>query len=135
MPGSDSTRATDLLDDQAPEPRQRDGADRAARSARPPRRRAANQTAVKKTVQAYQDDSRVRRVTSPLSDQGADQLTKDGKIAYISLNLRDGPAELDEEEADSLIAVADPARAPGSTSPPAPTSARRSRSRRPSRAR
>ena len=136
IPGSDSTRATDLLDERSsraePTARSRSRCRRHG-PARPGRQQDGGQG---DRQGATGRTPRVRSVTSPFSEEGSEQLTKDGTIGYISLNLRDGPAELDEEEADSLIAR----RRPGDARRDrrrrrAPTSARRSRSRRPSRAR
>src|SRR5262249_27781692 len=44
---------------------------------------------------------------------GANNITKDGKIAYISVALKESSGALDDEEADRVFAKADPAREAG----------------------
>ena len=112
IPGSDSTAATDLLDDKFPE--QANGTVQIALEAGQGKLdQGANAKAINETVKAYKQRDDVNSVVSPLSDEGADQLSKDKKIAYIQLTLEPGPAELEEDEANDLIAVADPAKRAG----------------------
>ena len=113
LPGSDSTRATDLLD--AKLPSRANGSVPVALDAGSGARldRGADKTAVDDTVRAYRQDPRVRNVTGPFSTEGSDQLSKDGRYGYINLSVRAGPGELDEEDADALIARAEPARRAG----------------------
>ncbi len=73
---------------------------------------------------------------SPLSKAGKAALSKDGKIGYISVTLDEGPSDLTEEEAQTIIDAADPASDAGLDGRrPAATSARRSRSPTPRAAR
>ena len=44
---------------------------------------------------------------SPLEQAGSAALSKDGKIAYISVTLDEGPSDLTEEEAQTVIDAAD----------------------------
>ncbi len=108
IPGSDSTRATDLLDDKLPS-RANGIVPIALKSDQGRLDEGANRTAVKQVVQNYKQDPSVRSVVSPFSSAGADDLSKDALYAYISLNLRPGPDDLDEGEAEALIALAEPA--------------------------
>jgi len=112
IPGSDSTHATNLLENKLPS-RQNGSVPIALQVTSGRLDQGANKTAVDETVKRYRGDSRIKSVTSPFSDEGSEQLTKDGTIGYINLYLRDGPSELDEEEADALIAEAEPARRAG----------------------
>ena len=112
IPGSDSTKATDLLD--AKLPNKANGTVPIALKATKGRLdQGANKTAVKQVVQNYKEDPEVRSVVSPYSDAGADDITKDGVYAYISLTLRDGSDTLEEDEAEQLIALSDPAEKAG----------------------
>ena len=113
IPGSDSTRATDLLD--AKLPSRANGSVPVAMDAGKGSRldRGSDKQAVDATIRAYRQDPRVRSVTSPFSAEGADQLTKDGRYGYINLSVREAPADLTEEEAEELVARADPLRRAG----------------------
>jgi len=114
IPGSDSTAATDLLDDKLPE-RANGTVPIALESGGGRLDQGANATAIKRVVDDYKKSSEVNDVVSPLSAAGADQLTKDGKIGYIQLTLEPDPADLDEDDANDLIAIADPAEKAGIT--------------------
>ena len=107
IPGSDSTRATDLLDARLPS--RANGTVPVAMKVSSGRLdQGSNEQAVKETMKRYRNDERVREVTSPFSEEGADQLNKAATIGYISLNLKPGPADLDEEDAQELIDEAEP---------------------------
>jgi len=112
IPGSDSTRATNLLD--AKLPKEANGmVPIAMKSTGSPLDQGANKSAIQQVVQNYKGDDRVRDVVSPFSDEGSDQITKDAKYAYIALSLKDGQDTLDEDEADALIALSEPAERQG----------------------
>jgi putative drug exporter of the RND superfamily len=53
------------------------------------------------------------RVVSPLSAAGRSQLTSDGNIGYISLNLKDSSSALSTTDANAIVATANPAKAAG----------------------
>jgi RND superfamily putative drug exporter len=67
------------------------------------------------TVSALRKDPAVRSATSPLSKDGAALLAKDKTTGYIALSLRPSPSELTTDEAQRIVAHADPARAAGLT--------------------
>ena len=112
IPGSDSTRATDLLDNKLPG-KANGTVPIAMKSNGSPLDQGAEKAAIQQVVQNYKGDDGVRSVVSPFSQEGSDQITKDGKYAYINLSLRDGQDTLDEDEAEDLIALADPAEKQG----------------------
>ena len=108
LPGTDSQAATNLLSDKFPD--QANGsvpiALRAPEGAKlsDPKYKKPIQTVVK----AYSKDPAISQATGPFSEQGASQLNKKHTIGYISLNLKDGPSELNVEEAQRIIDVAQP---------------------------
>ncbi|HYI80850.1 MAG TPA: MMPL family transporter [Thermoleophilaceae bacterium] len=65
------------------------------------------------TVAALKQDQDVRSATSPLSSSGSSLLTKDAAIGYIALSLRPSPSELSTDDAERIVALADPARKAG----------------------
>lgn len=113
IPGSDSTRATDTLDDYLPNqangtvPIVLETTDGSKLSQSP------NAGAVNRTKKSLEANAYVREATSPLDADGADYLSDDGRIGYISLTLTLAPADLDESEAEDVIAAADPAKRAG----------------------
>jgi RND superfamily putative drug exporter len=112
IPGSDSTRATNLLEDKLPQ--QANGTVPIAMEATSGTLDAgANRTAVEETVKAYKRSADVNTVVSPLTDSGSDQLSKDGRFGYISLTLDLSPTELDQGDADDLIDLSEPAKRAG----------------------
>jgi RND superfamily putative drug exporter len=108
LPGTGSTKATDLLADKLP--KQQNGtvpivlvADSGTLDA------GANQKAVNDTVKSLGAANGVEKAVSPLSSKGADALSKDKKTGYISLTLTDGPGDLEEDDANEIIDAAQPA--------------------------
>ena len=112
LPGSDSTRATDLLDQKLPD-RANGTVPIALRARNGKLDEGADKAAVKQVVKAYRASPDVRDAVSPFSEAGADNLSKDRTIGYIALNLGPGPGDLDEDQANALIALADPAKQAG----------------------
>ena len=110
LPGSDSQAATDLLQERFPS--QANGTNPVVLTA--PGGAKLDESRYKQpiddTLKALRDDPDVRSATSPLSSKGADQLSKDKTIGYISLNLRPSPSQLSTDEAERIVALADPAR-------------------------
>src|SRR5215213_8466013 len=108
LPGTDSQAATNLLSDKFPD--QANGsvpiALRAPEGAKlsDPKYKKPIQTVVK----AYSKDPAITQATGPFSEQGASQVNKKRTIGYISLNLKDSPSELNVEEAQRIIDVAQP---------------------------
>jgi RND superfamily putative drug exporter len=114
LPGTDSQRAADVLE--------RDfgattaagtnpivlAAPRGAKLTDAPYRGAVQQLAA-----AYARDRGVVTVVDPLTPAGGAQLSRDGRIGYLSLALRAGPTELTLDEAQRLLDVADAAQRAG----------------------
>jgi RND superfamily putative drug exporter len=114
LPGTGSTEATDLLDERLP--KDANGSVPIVLEASSGKLTdGSNSRAVDRTVDLLKRNEYVLRATSPLSREGEDALSKDERIGYISVTLTLGPDELDESEADSVIAAADPARDAGLT--------------------
>ncbi len=113
LPGTDSTIATELLEDNLPEQAYGSNplvleAPRGARLTESKYSAAVAETA--KNLEALND---VNSATSPLSPQGANFLSKDERVGYIPVVLGIGPGEIDEEEAQRILDAARPARAAG----------------------
>ncbi len=113
LPGTDSTIATELLEDNLPEQAYGSNplvleAPRGDKLTEPKYSAAVAETA--KNLEALND---VNSATSPLSPQGANFLSKDQRVGYIPVVLGIGPGEIDEEEAQRILDAARPARAAG----------------------
>jgi uncharacterized membrane protein YdfJ with MMPL/SSD domain len=108
LPGTDSQAATNLLSDKFPE--QANGSVPIAQRA--PQGHKLSDLKYKKPIQrvvkAYSKDPAITQATGPFGEQGADQLNKKRTIGYISLNLKDSPSQLNVEEAQRIIDVAQP---------------------------
>src|SRR5260221_4874738 len=111
--GTDSTVATELLEDNLPE--QAYGSNPLVMEAprggtlTEPKYSAAVAEPVKR-LEALPD---VNAAVSPLSPEGANFLSKDRTIGYIPVVLGLGPGEIDEEQAGRILDSAQPARAAG----------------------
>ena len=112
LPGTDSTIATELLEDDLPEhayvsnplvPEAPPGKLTDAKY-------AAAVAETEKKLNALGD---VNSAVSPLSPQGAAFLSKDKSIGYFPVVLSVGPGEIDEEEAEKILDAAGPARQAG----------------------
>lgn len=108
LPGTDSTAATDLLQDELP--KQANGTvpivlhvDSGSLDS------GSNKQAVDATVTSLKNTDGVQSVLSPFSSKGSANLSKDKQTAYISTTLSISQADLDEDEANEIIAAADPA--------------------------
>jgi RND superfamily putative drug exporter len=113
LPGTNSTAATDLLDDRLPQ--QANGTNPVVLEAPQGQKltSGANRKAVDETVKSLERNQYVRSAVSPLSRAGKDALSKDERIGYISVLLTIGPDEIDEDQANEIIDAADPAREAG----------------------
>jgi putative drug exporter of the RND superfamily len=113
LPGTDSQQATDVLS--AHFPAQANGTNPVVLKA--PQGAKLTDSKYKKpiddTIAAFKQDPDVRDATSPLSSQGRDLLAKHERIGYIALNLSASPSELTTDDANRIIALADPARDAG----------------------
>jgi putative drug exporter of the RND superfamily len=112
IPGSNSTSAQDLLQDRLPQ--EANGTNPVVMKTESGRLDdAANSKVVNETVKSLQNAPGVISVVSPLSSEGADALSKNGRIGYISVTLDEGPADLDEDEAQEIVDATDPAKDAG----------------------
>jgi putative drug exporter of the RND superfamily len=112
LPGSGSTRATDLLDRGLP--KEANGSNPIALE--PPSGKltsAANERVVDATVKSVERAPHVIRAVSPLTQRGADALSRDKRIGYLAVTLDVGPGDLDDDEASTVLDAASPARDAG----------------------
>jgi RND superfamily putative drug exporter len=112
LPGTDSTTATELLEDDLPE--QAYGSNPLvfeAPKGQLTQPRYAN--AVDETAARLNELGEVNSAVSPLSPKGAAFLSEDGSIGYIPVVLDVGPGEIDEAQAQRILDAAKPARAAG----------------------
>src|SRR5690242_7091071 len=111
LPGTGSQSATDLLDKYLPA--QANGSVPIVLQSDTSLAEGQNAPAVNDTVKSLSQNQYVQSVVSPFSQEGADQITKDGKIAYINLALNVSSGALDDDEANSVLDAAEPARTAG----------------------
>ncbi len=112
LPGTDSTIATELLEDNLPE--QAFGNNPLViRSDGAPLTSAKYSAAVSETAKRLQAMGDVNSAVDPLSPAAADLLSKDKKIAYIPVYLDAGPSELTEDQAQAVLDAGGPARGVG----------------------
>jgi putative drug exporter of the RND superfamily len=112
LPGTDSTAATELLEDNLPG--QAFGSNPLViASSGPPLTSAKQAEAVRATARRLQALPDVNSAVDPLSREGAAFLSKDQRIAYVPVYLGTGPGELTEEEAQSVLDAGEPAEAAG----------------------
>jgi RND superfamily putative drug exporter len=108
LPGTESTDATNLLDDYLPH--QANGTNPVALKAPSGKLTdSANSKVVRETVRSLEDSAEVRSAVSPLSPAGKDALSDDETIGYISVTLIDSPSSLTEEEAEDVVDATSPA--------------------------
>jgi putative drug exporter of the RND superfamily len=114
LPGTGSTKAQDLL--QSKLPKQAYGTNPIVLQA--PKGKltsSANSKAVGATVKSLKKEPGVVRAVSPLSKKGAEALSKNKQIGYISVTLSEGPSDLTKEDAESIIDATSPASDAGLT--------------------
>src|SRR3954454_17324998 len=107
LPGTGSQSATDLLDKYLPE--QANGSVPIVLESGTSLAAGTNKQAVENTVKSLAQNQYVQQAVSPFSQQGASDITKDGKIAYIAAALKVSSGDLDDDEANSVLDSADPA--------------------------
>ncbi len=113
LPGTDSTIATELLEDNLPEQAYGSNplvleAPRGAKLTEP-----KYSAAVAETVKRLQALGEVNSAVSPLSPAGKEFLSRSEQVGYIPVVLGIGPGDIDEEEAERILDSAEPARAAG----------------------
>ena len=113
LPGTDSNAATNLLEQRFPS--QANGINPVVLRVPDGGKITASKfkTPIDDTVKALKADPDVRSATNPLSSDGKANLAKQGDIAFIALNLKPSPSELSLDDANRLVALADPARHAG----------------------
>jgi putative drug exporter of the RND superfamily len=112
IPGSGSTDAQDLLQDNLPN--QANGTNPVVmETAHGTLDAGANEKAVKATVKSLKKAPHVISAISPLSKDGAGALSKDKRIGYISLTIDLSPSDLTEDQANEIIDAEAPARDAG----------------------
>jgi putative drug exporter of the RND superfamily len=112
LPGTGSTRATELLEDNLPE--QAYGSnplvfETSTGKLTDPRYAEA----IDKSATRLEALPEVNSAVSPVSPAGAAFLSEDERIGYIPVILGIGPGEIDEREAQQILDSAGPARAVG----------------------
>jgi len=113
LPGTGSTLATELLEDNLPE--QAFGSNplvfqaKAGASLTEPKYANAINQSVKR-LNALHD---VNSAVNPLSPQGAPFLSKDRSVAYVPVVLGVGPGQLTEAQAQAVLSAGEPAEAAG----------------------
>jgi RND superfamily putative drug exporter len=114
LPGTGSTEAQDLLKSKLP--KQAYGTNPVVLQAnRGKLTDSANSKAVDATVKSLKAEPLVIQAVSPLSAEGSAALSKDKTIAYISVTLSEGPADLSKEDAENVIDATSPASDAGLT--------------------
>jgi putative drug exporter of the RND superfamily len=111
LPGTGSQSATDLLDKYLPE--QANGSVPIVLESSSSLAEGQNKQAVDDTVKSLSQNQYVQSVISPFSAQGQNDITKDGTIAYIAVALNVSSGDLDDDEANSVLDAAQPARDAG----------------------
>jgi len=112
LPGTDSTAATELLEDNLPAQAYGNNP-LVIRSRQGKLTEPAASAAVGKTVKRLEGMPDVLSAISPLSKQGVNFLSKDQTIGYIPVYLRVGPGELTEDQAEGVLEAGAPAEAAG----------------------
>ena len=111
LSGADSQRATDLLSAKLPE--RAYGTVPVVLHAARGGKLTDHREAVDATVRSLQGAEHVVSAVSPLSDEGAALLSKDGTIGQVALSLDVGSGDLTVDAAEAISEAADPARAVG----------------------
>src|SRR5687767_13934337 len=108
IPGSDSTRATNLLE--AKLPKQANGTVPIVLEAPSGKlTTGANRRAVQAAVDSLKRNQYVRDLISPLTSEGSGQLAEKDSVGLISLYLTLGSGDLTDDEASEVFDAADPA--------------------------
>ncbi len=112
LPGTDSTIATELLEDNLPE--QAFGSNPLVFEAPQGKKltEAKYAAAIGETVKRLEAIHYVNSAASPLTE-GSQTLSKDLRVGYIPVVLSIGPGEIDEAQAERILDAAKPAEAAG----------------------
>jgi RND superfamily putative drug exporter len=69
--------------------------------------------AITSAYDAYAKDPAVQSAVGPFTSDGGAQVSKDGKVAYISLTLKESASDLSIANAQDILDVATPAESTG----------------------
>jgi putative drug exporter of the RND superfamily len=109
LPGTDSTKATDVLESRLPD--QAYGSNPLVLEAGHGKLTdSKNEKAVDATVKEVRQTPHVIKAVNPLDDKGSAFLSKDKKIAYIPVTLDVGQSDLTKDDAQAVLDAGDPAR-------------------------
>ena len=112
LPGTGSTQAQDLLQDNLP--KQANGTNPVVMETSTGKLTTGkNEQAVKATVSSLKKAPHVISAVSPLSSEGAGALSKDKRIGYVSVTIDLSSSDLTEDEANEIIDAESPARDAG----------------------
>jgi RND superfamily putative drug exporter len=112
LPGTGSQSATDLLGDRFPG--QAYGSNPIVVATESGKLTDSKYSkAIKSSVSALKKTPHVTAAVSPLSTIGANALSKDKRIGYISVTLDVGQGSITEDEASAVLDAADPAKKAG----------------------
>jgi putative drug exporter of the RND superfamily len=108
LSGTGSTKAQNLLSDHLPT--QANGTNPVVMKAETGKiTDSKNKQAVEDTVKSLRKVDIVQRAVSPFSDAGKGAISKDKKIAYISVTLTESKGDLTDEEAQTVVDAESPA--------------------------
>jgi putative drug exporter of the RND superfamily len=112
LPGTGSTQAQDLLQDNLP--KQANGTNPVVmETSSGTLTTGKNEQAVKATVSSLKKAPHVIDAVSPLSSEGAGALSKSKQIGYISVTINVSSSDLTEDQANEIIDAESPAREAG----------------------
>ncbi len=112
LPGTDSTAATELLEDNLPEQAYGNNP-LVIKSTGGKLTEPRYSTAISKTVKRLRAMPDVNSAIDPLSPEGAAFLSSDRTIAYVPVYLGAGPSQLSEEQAQAVLDAGAPVEAAG----------------------
>ncbi len=104
LPGTGSQDATNLLDNKLPQ--QANGSNPIVLQSSTSLAEGKNAQTVNAVVSSLSKNQYVTQVLSPLSPQGANDITKDGKIAYVSAALKPSSGDITDDQANSVLDAA-----------------------------
>jgi putative drug exporter of the RND superfamily len=112
LPGTDSTKATDVLEARLPD--QAYGSNPLVIEAeRGKLTDSKNRQAVDQTVTEVRETPHVTKAVNPLGDDGSAFLSKNEKIGYIPVTLDVGQSDITKNDAQQVLDAGDPAREAG----------------------
>jgi RND superfamily putative drug exporter len=112
LPGTDSTKATNVLESRLPD--QAYGSNPLVLEAGQGKLTdKQNKQAVDATVKEVRKDPHVIKAVNPLGDEGSAFLSKDKQIAYIPVTLDVGQSDITKDEAQAILDAGEPARDAG----------------------